>query len=308
LPSNRLSEAALPKSIVAIIQIVSVLSIQSSHNLMNVMSQLIALITNAQHFVGRPAVNALLAENFHVIAQDPEFNNAEIRRQFQTHYANAQRETGHTGKLSLMSESNPIQLVEQVWQKYGGLDALISNDAFPAIHTPIENAEISDLQHTLDSLVFHPFQLMQTAIPHIKRQAQPENGQPKRQCNVIFITSCRTELPLNGGAIPDIARAGANALVTSLSLELAPFNIPVNAIAPNYLYSEAYFPKSQFIDNPQGAQYIQSVVPAGRLGDPQEIEELVLYLASMKGSFHTGTVIKFAGGWPAAAQRPASQS
>jgi NAD(P)-dependent dehydrogenase (short-subunit alcohol dehydrogenase family) len=49
------------------------------------------------------------------------------------------------------------------------------------------------------------------------------------------VTSCRTELPLPGGAIPDIARAGANALVKSLSLELAPFGIPVNAIAPNYL-------------------------------------------------------------------------
>jgi NAD(P)-dependent dehydrogenase (short-subunit alcohol dehydrogenase family) len=71
---------------------------------------------------------------------------------------------------------------------------------------------------------------MQEAIPRLKNH---DSG------NVIMITSCRTELPLPGGAIPDIARAGANALVKSLSLELAPFGIPVNAIASNYLYGEA---------------------------------------------------------------------
>lgn len=271
---------------------------------LNAMSQRTALITNAQHFVGCPAVNALLAENFHVIAQDPGFEHTNIQQQFQARFANTQQQAGHKGKLTLISEPNPARLIEQVWNTHGGLDVLISNDAFGAVHTLIENAKLSDLQNTLNSLVLHPFQLMQAAIPHIKRQVQPQNAHARRQCNVILITSCRTELPLKGGAIPDIARAGANALVTSLSLELAPLGIPVNAIAPNYLYSEAYFPKAQFIDHPQGAHYIKTVVPAERLGEPEEVEELVLYLAKMKGSFHTGTIIKFAGGWPAAPQRP----
>jgi hypothetical protein len=99
------------------------------------------------------------------------------------------------------------------------------------------------------------------------------------------------------------------ALVTTATdfvgpLELAPFGIPVNAIAPNYLYSEACFPKATFIDNPVGREFIRTVVPAGRLGEPEEIGELVTYLANMKGAFHTGTIMKFAGGWPAAPERP----
>ncbi len=61
---------------------------------------------------------------------------------------------------------------------------------------------------------------------------------------VVMITSNRTRLPMPGGAIPDAARAALNALVKSLSLELAPDGIPVNAIAPNFLYSETYFPRA----------------------------------------------------------------
>ena len=67
---------------------------------------------------------------------------------------------------------------------------------------------------------------------------------------------------------------------------MAPFGIPVNAIAPNYLYSEAYFPKAKFIDHPIGRDFIREVVPAGRLGEPEEIGELISYLANMKGSFY----------------------
>ena len=154
---------------------------------------------------------------------------------------------------------------------------------------------MDDLRATLDRLMIYPFRLLKAALPMLKAQGKG---------NVIMITSCRTDLPLPGGAIPDMARAGANAFVRSLSLELAPCGIPVNAIAPNYLYSEAYFPKSKFVDDPVGRQFIRDIVPAGRLGDPDEIGELLSYLANMEGSFQTGTIIRFAGGWPAAPARP----
>jgi len=100
------------------------------------------------------------------------------------------------------------------------------------------------------------------------------------------------------------ARAAANALVISLSIELAPHGIPVNAIAPNYLYSETYYPRSRFVDDAAGRAYVAQVVPAGRLGQPEEIGELIRYLATMDGTFLTGAVIDFAGGWPVATPFP----
>ncbi len=249
------------------------------------MNKRIALVTNALDFVGPPAVKALLEDGYNVVTQDPAFQDSNRQDEYKANFPG-------TFPLGLQ---DPKNLIQHVWDKYKKVDVLISNDTFPAIHIPIEKANVEDLNATIQSVLVYPFELMKEAIPRLKKQ---------RRGNVIMVTSCRTELPLPGGAIPDIARAGANALVKSLSIELAPFGIPVNAIAPNYLYSEAYFPKAKFIDDPIGRKFIREVVPAGRLGEPEEIGELVSYLANMKGSFHTGTIIKFAGGWPAAPQRP----
>ena len=249
------------------------------------MNEKIALVTNVMDFVGPPAVSALLEGGYSVMAQDPTFQDTNKREDY---------EANNPGTVPLGIQ-DPKILIQHVWDNYKKVDVLVSNDTFPAIHIPIDEANIEDLNATIENVLIYPFKLMQEAIPRLKKQGKG---------NVIMVTSCRTELPLPGGAIPDIARAGANALVKSLSIELAPFGIPVNAIAPNYLYSEAYFPKAKFIDNPVGKEFIREVVPAGRLGEPEELGELINYLANMRGSFHTGTIIKFAGGWPAAPKRP----
>lgn len=249
------------------------------------MKKKIALVTNVLDFVGPPAVQALLEDGYSVIAQDPAFHD---------HKAKEEYKTIHPGTVPICLQ-DPKALIENTWATHQNIDVIISNDTYPAIHGPIEEAKIEDLVATIENVMIYPFKLMQAAIPKLKMQGKG---------NVIMVTSCRTELPLPGGSIPDMARAGANALVKSLSVELAPYGIPVNAVAPNYLYSETYFPKAKFIDNPIGKEFIRDVVPAGRLGEPKEIGELISYLANMKGSFHTGTIIKFAGGWPAAPKRP----
>lgn len=245
----------------------------------------IAVVTNVKDYVGQPAVETLVKSGFRVVAHDPSFTGPAARDTYSTDHP-------ETDPLSV---SDPRELISETAGKYKKIDVIVSNDTYPAVHGPIATADIEDLRKTFEAVVVFPFRLMKAAVPLFKTQ---------KQGNIILITSCRTELPMPGGAIPDIARAGANALVKSLSLELASYNVPVNAIAPNYLYSEAYFPKAKFMDDPKGKAFIEEVVPAGRLGRPKEIGEMIRYLAEMKGSFQTGTIMKFAGGWPSAPIRP----
>lgn len=252
------------------------------------MSKPIALVTNALAFAGPPAVSALQQAGFRVAAHDTAFASAAARAT----YGDA-----HPGVMAL-AEQAPAAVVQAALAIDGRLDVLVSNDAHPPIHGPVETASLDGLRDTLDRLVVFPFEIARAAVPHLRNQAK---------ARVVFISSNRNRLPVRGGAIPDIARAAANALVRSLSIELAPHGIPVNAIAPNYLYSETYYPRARFVDDAAGRAYVEQVVPAGRLGRPEEIGELIRYLATMDGTFLTGAVIDFSGGWPVAMPFPAAQ-
>jgi len=83
-----------------------------------------------------------------------------------------------------------------------------------------------------------------------------------------------------------------------LARETAPCGIQVNVVEPNYLYSEAYYPKARFIDDPSGRAEIAARVPLGRLGNPEEVGELIAFLVSGRSPFVTGEVVGFTGGWP----------
>lgn len=245
----------------------------------------VALVTNASGYAGPPAVTALLEAGFRVLAHDDSFANEAVWQGFSDAHAGVER-------VDADSIERPV---EAAWAVSGRLDALVSNDHFPAIHRPTPETSLDELRETLEKLVVGPFALIKAAIPRFTHQG---GG------NIVLVTSCRTKLPIPGGAIPDAARDAANALVRSFSVELAPLNIAVNAVAPNFLYSEAYYPRAVFIDDPDGQAYVRSSVPAGRLGRPDEIGELICFLASTQARFLTGAIVDFSGGWPAAAMRP----
>lgn len=249
------------------------------------MTPRLALVTNALEFAGPPAVAALREIGLRVAAHDLRFVDAAARHAF---------EQAQPGTIALDAQA-PGELVDAAWALEGRLDVWVSNDAHPATHAPVVDARLGDLRETFERLVAFPFALARAAIPRLR--ATPG-------ARVIMVSSNRNRLPQAGGAIPDIARAGANALARSLAIELAPHGIPVNAIAPNFLASETYYPRARFVDDPAGADYVRRTVPAGRLARPEEIGELIRFLATCESTFLTGAAIDFSGGWPMGAPRP----
>jgi len=243
----------------------------------------VAFVSNASGYAGPPAVAALLAAGFRVYAHDAGAP------------AGPQPPAADDPTTLTRLGGAASAALTAAWDQAGRMDALVSNDHHPAIHQPTARALLDDLRDTLEVLAVQPFALMQAAIPRFQAQG---GG------NVVVVTSCRTRLPMPGGAIPDMARAAANALVRALAVELAPDGIAINAIAPNFLYSEAYYPRATFIDDAQGRDFVRASVPAGRLGRPEEIGEIIAFLATTTARFMTGAIIDFSGGWPASPPRP----
>ena len=245
-----------------------------------------ALVTQAGGFGGPAATAALADAGWRVLAADPAFAEADARAAFVDRFP----------QVEICEAAEGAALVDEAWTRAGRIDALVVNVHFPAIHKPLEETTTEMLRDTLEALVVRPAEIVRAAVPKLKAQG---GG------NVVAINSNRTRLPVPGGAIPDAGRAALEAMIVSWARDLAAGGVTVNAIAPNYFYSEAYYPRARFIDDPDGRAFVERMVPAGRLGAEEEMGELVLFLCDARSRFTTGAVIDFSGGWPVG-QTPAS--
>jgi len=247
---------------------------------MNDLTNLIVLITDIEHFVGLPSATALLAAGATVYGTDPSYDDKTQREK---------AEAALPG-LKTIAGSDPVIAAGRVLEEEGHIDILINNDAFPAIRAPIDTATDIDLEASFEALLFKPFRVTRAVAPSMKNAGAGK---------IIFLTSAA---PLNGLANYSMyasARGAANSLMLSLARELAPSNIQVNAVAPNYVENPDYFPP-ELLANEKVREKILKNIPLGRLGKPEEAAALITFLAGPLSGFITGQVIPFAGGWATA--------
>jgi NAD(P)-dependent dehydrogenase (short-subunit alcohol dehydrogenase family) len=92
------------------------------------------------------------------------------------------------------------------------------------------------------------------------------------------------------------ANVSVEPLVPTLARELARWGISVNAIAANYIKNPDYFPPELLADQEAMAKMLKTI-PLGRLGEPEEVAELIALFASGRCGFVTGHIVPIAGGW-----------
>ncbi|HOO38133.1 MAG TPA: SDR family oxidoreductase [Deltaproteobacteria bacterium] len=237
------------------------------------------LITNVNHYVGPGTLPVLLRNGMCPICHDSSFENVDTARAFEKEYP---------GTIALRAQS-PESLNLELNERQMDIDAVVSNDVFPNTPRPIEEVAIETLRDSFEALLLFPFKLTQLILPSMK---QKKNG------SFVFVTSARYLQPEFGFSVATSIRAGTTSFALALAKEVAPFGIQVNVLAPNYLYSEAYYPRARFIDDLKGREEIAAIVPMGRLGEPEEAGEVVALLVSGRSTFMTGQILNFTGGWP----------
>ena len=237
------------------------------------------LVTNATQYAGPGAVKVLHDQGARVVCHDKSFVDEQAVQKFAMDYPQA----------VCLRESDAIGLVSELTQKVGPVDAVVSNDVYPITKALIEDVSLEDLRRTFEAVLAFPFQLTQLLLPDMKSRGDG--------C-LVFVTSARHLRPETGFSVPTSIRAGTTAFAQALSKEAAAFGIQVNVVAPNYLYSEMYYPRARFVDDEEGRRIIANTVPTGRLGMPEEVGELIAFLVSGRSKFVTGQIIYFTGGWP----------
>ena len=139
----------------------------------------------------------------------------------------------------------------------------------------------------MEVLVVWPYRLVGAAVPSMKLAGGGK---------IIVVTSAAPLRGITNYSMYAAGRGAGNAMVKSLSLELASSNIKANAVAPNYIENSTYFPQ-ELTQNEAGMAKMLSNIPLKRLGRPEEVAEQIAFFASDKCCYVTGHVVPISGGW-----------
>ena len=237
----------------------------------------VVLIVHATEFVGGAVTDACLGEGATVIAQDAKFHDVAQRQAF---------EDAHSGVIGVGTE-DPDALIQEVISGQGRLDGLVANDGFPAIRAKVEDANPQDMRDGLEAMVVEPFRLIGSAVRHMKTTGYGR---------IVVASSAVPFRGLPNYGMYVTARGAQNSMVLSLSRELGKTGITVNAVGPNFAKNPTYFP-DELLANDDARVKIESNIPMGRFGEPEEVASVFTYLLSKNAGFVTGHCIPVAGGW-----------
>jgi NAD(P)-dependent dehydrogenase (short-subunit alcohol dehydrogenase family) len=174
-------------------------------------------------------------------------------------------------------------LVEAAVKRYGRVDVVVNNAAANPAYGPIRTTDEAIFDKIFAVNLKGPFALANHAYPHLAKQGGA----------VINISSIGGITPEDGLGIYSVSKAALIMLTKATAKEWGASNIRVNVICPGLIktkFSQALW------DNEQMMKSYMKHLPLHRIGTPEEVAALALFLASEAGAFCTGGVYTVDGG------------
>ncbi|EEQ87200.1 3-oxoacyl-acyl-carrier-protein reductase [Blastomyces dermatitidis ER-3] len=183
------------------------------------------------------------------------------------------------------------KLVDEVRKSDGTLDILVAN-AGATWGGPFESTPDWSSQKILDLNVRGVFNLVRLFTPLL--EAAGTSQDPSRVVIVSSVAGVNVpHVGENGTIMYSVSKAAANHLARNLAVELGPRNITTNTVAPGFFPSKL---ANGLIGNLGGRDKLSSDVPRGRLGEPEDIAGVMIYLCSPAANYINGVDIAVDGG------------
>ena len=240
----------------------------------------IALVTGASRGIG--AATALrLARDGCDVAVHYRDNRAGAEAVVDQIRALGRRAVALQAELGEPEQEQARELVERAAVELGGLQILVNNAGYSQ-HVELENLSLEDWERMLRVTLTAAFVCAQAAVPHMRKAGWGR---------IVNVASLRAMTGSDHGAHYAAAKAGLIGLTKSLALELARYNITVNAVSPGYTRTDM----TRAALERHGPE-IARKIPLGRPAEPEEIAAVVAFLASDGASYITGETINANGG------------
>jgi 3-oxoacyl-[acyl-carrier protein] reductase len=239
----------------------------------------VAVVTGASRGIGRAIALGLAAEGCKVVIgargeEALEAVAAEIR-------AGGGEALPVAGDLTLPGSAE--RLIARAAEAFGGLDIVVNNlgGSAPA-NKPFLETEPKDWRGVVGLNLYPAVESSRLAVPHFRRRGQG--------CIVMIASVYGRE---SGGYTGyNAAKASVISLAKSLSRELAPDNVRVNAVAPgSIIFPGGSWERRRRADPDGIAEFVKRDIPLGRFGRPEEVASVVVFLCSDRASWVSGACI-----------------
>ncbi|MBI4393532.1 MAG: SDR family oxidoreductase [Euryarchaeota archaeon] len=193
--------------------------------------------------------------------------------------------------VSMVGE--PERFVNETAVHFGGLDILVTNKGGPP-PARFETLSDDDWSKHVDLLLMSTVRAIRAAVPAMRKRG---GG------SIVLLESTSVRAPIENLVLSNSLRAATVNVMRTLASELAPDNIRLNAVLPGYVSTDRSLELAEERSKRLGITVEAAVaertrqIPLGRSGTPEEIAHAIVFLASPRASYVTGTTLLVDGGY-----------
>src|SRR5262245_11681938 len=247
-----------------------------------------ALVTGANSGIGRAVAIALGRSGANVLVNyvsDPAAAEVVVQ-EIQSSGAEA---VAH--RADVTNEAQVALMFERARKEFGSLDILIAN-AGVQDDAPVDNMTLEQCNRVLSVNLTVQFLCAREAIREFRRRGmRPEVSRALGK--IICMGSVHQEIPWAGHVNYAASKGGIEMMMRSLAQELAPERIRVNAIAPGAIRTPI---NRQAWETPAALQRLLTLIPYGRIGEPEDVSRAAVWLSSDASDYVVGTTLYVDGG------------
>jgi 3-oxoacyl-[acyl-carrier protein] reductase len=268
---------------------------------MGLLDDKVAIVTGSGRGIGRATATRLADAGARVVINDLDAAVAEDTARSLSRAALA-----CPGDVSLPATA--ADLVAAAIEAWGRLDIVVNNAGYNW-DAPLEEITDEQFQAMLDVHVMAPFRVLRAAAPHLKRAAEAERRQGMEVFRkVVNVSSISGTMGNPNQANYNAAKAAVVGLTKGLAKEWGPWKINVNAVAPGFIDTRLTAVEDAGGSIEVGDRVValgipaehrrkgSDLVPIGRLGTPDEVARVVLFLSSPCSDYVHGQVLAVTGG------------
>ena len=240
-----------------------------------------ALITGGSRGIGFGIAKAMTAAGAQtvLVARDPKRLDA-ARKDLEGMGGRVR-----TYPFDLLRTEEIDALYAKIVEDTGGIDILVNN-AGGTRRNPAEKQTLEDWNFELN--------LNLTSLFVLSRAFGQERLKSKRRGKIINIASLMSETVRKDNTPYAASKGGVRQLTKALAIDWAPNGINVNAIGPGFIRTELTQP---LWEDPEFDRWVKGRTPMGRWGEPEDLGNTAVFLASPASDFVTGQIIYVEGGW-----------